>query len=391
VKLALVGLGLVGVSFVLSVGFCGLVRLLAPRVGLVDRPGGRKAHERVTPLGGGVAIWLAVVAVLVLGAVAVYFEADVLPPDVRAYVGGLRARGETLLGIVGLGTLIMLMGLFDDKKALSTWPRLVVQVVLASIFVIFWGRVTLFLPQSLGIVRVLTGLLTVAWIVGLTNSFNFLDNMDGLAASVGLIAALVFAVAQIMVGGLFVPAVLLILVGALGGFLYHNVHPARLFMGDAGSNFLGFLLGTMTVAGNFARPYEALSSPFSVLTPLVVMAVPLYDTASVILIRLREGRSPFQADRRHFSHRLVERGLSPPRAVATIDLVTLTAGLGALLLPRMDAVGAVVIVAQTVCLMGVVGVLEWSVPAVPRPAPPPLVREDAGLVIASDTSVSGTT
>src|SRR5262249_35021446 len=159
------------------------------------------------------------------------------------------------------------------------------------------------------------------------------------AAGVGLIAALLFAGAQILVESLFVPAVLLVLVGALGGFLVHNRPPARLFMGDAGSNFLGFLLGTLTVVGTFTRPGYA---PYSVLSPLLVMAVPLYDTASVVLIRLREGRSPFQPDRCHLSHRLVDRGLTPTRAVATIYLVTLICGLGALLLHQLDAPGTAV-------------------------------------------------
>ncbi len=182
--------------------------------------------------------------------------------------------------------------------------------------------------------------------------------MDGLAASVGLIASLLFVGAQVAVGTRFVPAVLLVLVGALGGFLLHNRPPARLFMGDAGSNFLGFLLGTLTVTGTFTREGY---SPFGTLAPILVMAVPLYDTASVILIRLREGRSPFQADRSHFSHRLVERGLTPARAVATIDLVTLAGGLGALLLHRLTTpIEAAVVVGQTVCLLGVVAVLEVS-------------------------------
>ena len=170
---------------------------------------------------------------------------------------------------------------------------------------------------------------------------------------------MLFAAAQVAVGSLFVPAVLLVLVGALAGFLVHNRYPARLFMGDAGSNFLGFLLGALTVAGTFYR-YERAYSPYGVLAPLLVMAVPLYDTTSVILIRLREGRSPFQGDRRHFSHRLVERGLTPPQAVRTIDLVTLAGGLGALLLHRLDAAGACVVVAQTLCLLGVVALLEVS-------------------------------
>ena len=191
------------------------------------------------------------------------------------------------------------------------------------------------------------------------NAFNFLDNMDGLAAGVGMIAALLFAGSQIAVGSLFVPGVLLALVGALAGFLVHNRYPARLFMGDAGSNFLGFLLGALTVAGTYYR-YDQPVSRFSVLAPLLVMAVPLYDTLSVLLIRIREGRSPFLGDRRHFSHRLVEHGLTPPQAVLTIDLVTLAGGLGALLLHGLNAIGAVVVVAQTVCLLGVVAILEIS-------------------------------
>jgi UDP-GlcNAc:undecaprenyl-phosphate GlcNAc-1-phosphate transferase len=228
-----------------------------------------------------------------------------------------------------------------------------VQFALATVFVASGEQATVFLES-----RWITGAVTIVWIVGLTNSFNFLDNMDGLAASVGLIAAALFVGAQVAVGSFFVPAVLLVLIGALGGFLVHNRPPARLFMGDAGSNFLGFLLGTLTVTGTFTKDEY---SPFGVLAPLLVMAVPLYDTSSVIYIRLREGRSPFQADRSHFSHRLVERGLTPPQAVATIDLVTLAAGLGALLLHELTTpFQAGIVIGQALCLLGVVALLEVS-------------------------------
>jgi UDP-GlcNAc:undecaprenyl-phosphate GlcNAc-1-phosphate transferase len=188
-----------------------------------------------------------------------------------------------------------------------------------------------------------------------------LDNMDGLAASVGLIVAALFCGAELAVGSLFSPAVMLVVIGALAGFLVHNHSPARLFMGDAGSNFLGFLLGALTVAGTFTRDDPGKTySPYGVLAPLLVMAVPLYDMTSVILIRLSEGRSPFQGDRRHFSHRLVARGLTPRQAVWTIDLVTLAGGAGALLLHRLDGAGACVVAAQTICLLGVVAILELA-------------------------------
>lgn len=375
-----VAVGLVAVAFAVSVTLCAATRVISPWLGFVDRPGGRKAHRKPTPLGGGVAIWLAVVAVLGAGAAILYLEPGWLPAAVRPHAGGLKERHRELAGLMGLATLIMLMGLADDRRALSWKPRLAVQAGLATVFVLAFGsRVTLFLPPG-PFVRVAADALTVLWIVAMTNAFNFLDNMDGLAASVGLIAAALFAVAQGLVGGLFVPAVLLVLVGALAGYLVHNWYPARLFMGDAGSNFLGFLLGALTVAGTFARPYEGKSSPMAVFTPLLVMAVPLYDMVSVIWIRLREGRSPFQADRRHFSHRLVQRGLTPPKAVATIDLVTLAGGLGALLLHRVDAAGAAVVLAQALCLLGVVAVLEASGPG-PVPAPN-LAEKDDGAATA---------
>lgn len=369
VTLSAIGAGLFTVAFLLSLALCALVRLLAPRLGFVDRPGGRKAHKRPTPLGGGLAIWLSVMLVLGAGAALVFGSPDLLPSQLRAHLGGMRSRHAELLGVMGLATLVMLVGLADDRKPRSWKPRLFAQFGLAAVYVALWGGVTLFPPFSS---RLFTGVVTVIWIVGLTNSFNFLDNMDGLAGSVGLLAALLFASAQIAVGGLFVPALLLVLAGALGGFLVHNWSPARLFMGDAGSNFVGFLLGVSTVTGTFARPFiegpGPGGSPFGVLVPLLVMAVPLYDTISVIVIRLREGRSPFQPDRRHFSHRLVDRGLTPALAVGTIDLVTLAAGLGALSLHRLDALGAGLIVAQTTCLIGLVAILEFGGTA-SRPTP----------------------
>jgi UDP-GlcNAc:undecaprenyl-phosphate GlcNAc-1-phosphate transferase len=280
---------------------------------------------------------------------------DALPGALARHAGGAVATAAELLWILTLATVIMVMGLIDDRVNLKWQLRLGVQVLCATLLAASGIRVTLFWPFTHPI---LGGTVTVLWIVGLTNSFNMLDNMDGLAASVGLIAAALFCLAQAAAGSLFAPAVLLIVVGALGGFLMHNHAPARLYMGDAGSNLLGFLLGAMTVVGTYH--VSGVDSPFSVLAPLLVMSVPLYDTTSVILIRLREGRSPFEGDQRHLSHRLVARGLTRPQAVWTIDLITLASGLGALLLHLLDVWGASVVVAQAVCLLGVVAILEWA-------------------------------
>jgi UDP-GlcNAc:undecaprenyl-phosphate GlcNAc-1-phosphate transferase len=349
---------LTGMGFALSAALCGLTRRWAPRLGLLDHPGGHKAHARPTPLGGGVAIWLTTVAVLSGGAILLRLVPDAVPAPLARHAAGLWSVAPELGLILVLATVIMAIGFIDDRVRLSWQLRLGVQLALASVVAVSGIRLTLFWPFTHPVVG---GTLSVLWIVAMTNAFNMLDNIDGLSASVALIAAVLFAAAQAAVGSLFVPAVLLVLAGALGGYLVHNWFPARLFMGDAGSNFIGFMLGALTIAGTFYRsrpPY----SPYGVLAPLLVMAVPLYDMTSVVVIRLRAGRSPFVGDRNHFSHRLVERGLTPKQAVRTIDLVTLAGGLGALLLHRLSAAGACVIVAQTLCLLGVVAHLELSVP-----------------------------
>jgi UDP-GlcNAc:undecaprenyl-phosphate/decaprenyl-phosphate GlcNAc-1-phosphate transferase len=352
-------LGLTALSCAVSAALCSFARRIAPRWGFVDRPGGHKGHRAPTPLGGGVAIWLTIVSILAMGLLAVRFlgPGD-LPGPLARHVGGIYARSGELVWILALASAIMGMGLIDDLKNLDWRLRLGIQFGCAIILAASGVRVTLFGPFTHAL---LGGAVTVLWIVGLTNAFNMLDNMDGLAASVGLIAAALFCGAQLAAGSLFAPAVLLVVVGALAGFLVHNHAPARIFMGDAGSNFLGFLLGALTVVGTFTRDERGGAySPYGVLAPLLVMAVPLYDMISVILIRLREGRSPFVGDRRHFSHRLVSRGLTPAQAVWTIDLVTLAGGLGALLLHRLDGAGACVVLAQTCCLLGVVAILELS-------------------------------
>ena len=342
-----------------STGLCSLARRYTPRWGFVDRPGGHKGHRAPTPLGGGVAIWLATVSIVAMGLLAVLvLGRAVLPEPLGRHAGGVMLRAPELLVILGLASVIMFMGLCDDLRSLDWRLRLGIQVFCATVLACRGIHVTLFWPFNHPVTG---GVVTVLWIVGLTNSFNMLDNMDGLAASVGLIAASLFCGAQLAVGSLFAPVVLLVVMGALAGFLVHNWAPARLFMGDAGSNFLGFLLGALTVVGTFTRDERGGGySPYGVLAPLLVMAVPLYDMISVILIRLREGRSPFVGDRRHFSHRLVARGLTAVQAVLTIDLVTLAGGLGALLLHRLGGWGACVVLGQTCCLLGVVAILEVS-------------------------------
>jgi UDP-GlcNAc:undecaprenyl-phosphate GlcNAc-1-phosphate transferase len=372
--LAGTGLLLSGLSFALSVFLCAKARRWGPTVGLVDFPGGPLKHRVPVSLGGGVAIWLSTVAVLGLGTLVLHYGRPWLPATIARYVDGFWFRSGELAIILGLATVVLAIGLVDDLVGLGWRFRLGSQAVVGLILAAWATRVTLFWPLTYPVVG---GLLTVLWIVVLTNAFNFLDNMDGLAGGVGLIASLMFAAAQARVGSLFAPAVLIVLAGVLAGFLVYNWYPARLFLGSSGSDFLGFLLGAMTVAGTYYR-YGEGDSRFNVLSPLLVMAVPLYEAASVLLIWLGERHDPFTWNRHHFSYRLHESGLTPPQAVRAIFLVSLGGGLGAVTLRRIDALGALLVVGQTACLIGVVAILEFSVvrreraarrwsPPVPRP------------------------
>ena len=201
--------------------------------------------------------------------------------------------------------------------------------------------------------------MSVLWFVVLVNSFNFLDNMDGLSGGIAasrLSTGTIFAVMMLTKPGdphWFVGGFFLIVAGSLIGFLCHNWSPAQIFMGDAGSYFLGFSIACMTLLGTFYSPAD--HNKHVILAPLCVLAVPLYDICSVVLIRIKEGRSPFQADKRHFSHRLVALGTGldssssrPDRATCT----TLTTGLLGLTLYAVNTWNAaVVVVACVSCVL----------------------------------------
>jgi UDP-GlcNAc:undecaprenyl-phosphate GlcNAc-1-phosphate transferase len=340
------------------------MRYLAPKWGLMDQPAARKVHLVATPLGGGIGIWLGVILPLVIAWAVAWtihsmpFLETLLPSQILPHLDGVKYRSGQLWAILAGGTALSVMGLFDDWKSLPWQPRLLGQFVVACALVFGAGiHATLFVSLPW-----VGAILTVIWILVLINSLNFLDNMDGLSAGIGLIASLLFAMIMLtatsqprwLVGGF-----LLILAGSLSGFLYHNRPPARIFMGDTGSYFIGLLLACMTVQGTF---YEyGRSSTHVILAPLCILAVPLYDICSVILIRLWQRRSPFQPDKSHFSHRLVELGLSKPAAVATIHLTTLMTGLGGLLLYQVNNwYAAGLIFTLILCVLLVIAILETA-------------------------------
>lgn len=354
-------------SAVVSWLACHAVRRAARRWNLFDRPGDHKTHNEPVATGGGLGIWLGVVLPFAVGQlVLVLWKTDSLsgaalarwfPETVLEHLPGLWAQSGRLWTALGGATVLLVLGLIDDRRGLDWRLRLGVETAVAVFMCATGWRLTLFLDWPW-----LTAALTVLWIVGLINAFNMLDNMDGLAAGVGLIASVVLAVVMLLVpasqGGqpqLFVAGFLMVLAGALAGFLCHNRPPARLFMGDGGSYVLGFWLAVMTLTATFVGENVP---PHAILAPLCVMAVPIYDLVTVIAIRIRAGRSPFEGDRNHFSHRLVELGMTRPQAVLTIYLATATCGLGALLLHQVTPAGALVILAMVACTLLLVAILE---------------------------------
>jgi len=343
-------------AFIPSFVCVPMVRALAPALGLVDQPGHRKVHQRPTPMGGGIAIAVGIAIPILL----VAFQ----PRLTRELSAGLLAMQSVLesdadqtrrmLAIIVGGSILFVLGLADDRWNLPWKLRLFTQIGVAAGVTASGIQATVFVAQPW-----IGYLITVLWIVVLTNALNFLDNMDALSAGISMIACLLFAAILLTLAPSphwVVAFGLLITAGALGGFLLWNQPPASIFMGDSGSNLAGFLLATLTVSGTF---YENGGSRHVILAPLCVLAVPLYDFCTVIMIRLKHGRSPFHGDESHFSHRLVEIGLKPNHAVATIHLATLMTGLGGLLLYKVsDWTGAALVIALICCVLSVVAILE---------------------------------
>jgi len=315
---------------------------LGRRFGLVDVPGGRKQHRGPTPRSGGIALfatcWL-VIGAAVAGGLLAGRLGDGGP--VLAIARNM-PRVLPQFGALALGAAwIFAVGLWDDRRPLRPIVKLGCQILAAAPLLLSGVQIVSFLPwQWLG------GALTVAWIVLLINSFNFLDNMDGLSAGVGAIVAAVLAWISWRADEYLMTAMFVTLAGALLGFLRHNFAPARIFMGDSGSLFLGYMLAALTVRATYYK--LGVPTRLPVLTPLIVLGVPLFDTCSVLWIRWREGRPLMQGDRNHFSHRLVDLGMTQRGAVVFIYLTTLCVALGALLLRQLNLLGALLVALQTV-------------------------------------------
>lgn len=288
------------------------------RTGHLDAPGHRKIHHQPIPLAGGPAVLTGLVLPLVLG--WVLLQTGLVESGTRErLLHGLERRGGQL-AVVLLGALGMaLLGWRDDRRPLTPGVKFAWQALLALAVAASGVRVTLFVESPLFALTV-----TVLWILTVTNAVNILDNMNGLCTGLGIIGTFYFGLAAALGGQYLVTALALLMCGALCGFLPFNFPRASAFLGDSGSHLVGYLLAVLAILADFYSPEHPRS--WAVLTPLLVLAVPLGDMLMVMAIRRRLRRPIWEADTNHLSHRLVRRGLTPVQAVLVIWLVSAASG-----------------------------------------------------------------
>jgi UDP-GlcNAc:undecaprenyl-phosphate GlcNAc-1-phosphate transferase len=301
-------------ALVVAIGGTPVVRRLALQLGVIDQPSTRKIHVNPIPLLGGVAIYAAFIVALLLF--------------------GDRFRLDELVSILVGASLMSFLGLWDDRRGLSPGFKLLGQVLAASILVLTGVRVGTFRWEMLNV------LVTLSWVVVITNALNLLDNMDGLSGGVGATAAIFFLLLAATNGQYLVGALSAGLVGACLGFLVYNFNPASIFMGDAGSLFLGFVLAAVGIKLRFPENIEMVTW----MVPVLILGLPLFDTALVIVSRLRRRLNPLTTPGRdHLSHRLVALGYTRREAVLVCYLICAALGVLALFVTQASIIEGYVV------------------------------------------------
>jgi UDP-GlcNAc:undecaprenyl-phosphate GlcNAc-1-phosphate transferase len=292
------------------------------RIGLVDEPGGRKIHDKPIVLSGGLAVMSGILLPLIAAAAMLYFNSDTHSGQLLRY--GLNRRSGQLIGILLGGLGMVLLGVLDDKHELPAGAKFAGQLLVAALVASTGVRITLFVPSaffSYGI--------TVLWLLTVINAFNFMDNMNGLCTGLGVIGAWHFAILAAAGDQYLVALIAFLAFGALLGFLPFNFPNATAFLGDAGSHLAGYILAVLAILPHFYSTHHPRRT--AVLTPLLVLAVPLLDLVWVVILRVKKGQPFYQGDTNHLSHRLVRLGLSPTRAVLLIWLGAALCGAAACL------------------------------------------------------------
>lgn len=314
---------LIGTSaLLLAIGVTPLMRRLALQTGTVDKPAARKIHASPVPLLGGAAIYVAFILVLL-------FFGD------RDYV-------NQTIGIFAGATLMIVMGVLDDRRGLGSYVKLLGQLLAATLLVYSGVQIQLFG----GWIDIL---ITLLWVVGITNALNLLDNMDGLSGGVAMIAAIYFTLLAAMSDQYLVGALAAALAGACAGFLVYNWNPSHIFMGDAGSLFLGFMLAAVAIKLRF--PSNSVAVTWMI--PLLVLGLPIFDTSMVFVSRLRRGKNPLTTPGKdHISHRLAHVLGSRREAVLVCYLLCCALGTAAVFVSQATF-GEAIVLAAVISGLGV--------------------------------------
>ncbi len=323
-------------ALVISFLMTPVVRTFAYKVGAVDVPkDARRMHKVPIPRLGGLAIFIGfMVSVLILGGVR----------------GGNGQMQSILLGSV----IIVVLGVVDDIMALPAMLKFVVQIAAAlipalnGVVIQAFSNPNIFSDSLYWVLGPLSVPFTVLWIVAITNAVNLIDGLDGLANGVSAISATTMLVIALLASEAQVAIVMAALVGACVGFMPYNLNPAKMFMGDTGATFLGYILATMSIQGLF-KFYAVIS--FAV--PFLILGLPIFDTTFAFIRRLAHGQSPMHADRGHIHHRLIDMGLNQKQAVATLYVISAMLGLSAVVLTTGGEQKAMLFFA-TLCIVGAV-------------------------------------
>lgn len=291
------------VAFMLVYASIPYIRKLALRIGFVDRPNQRKLHTEPIPLLGGLSMYFSFI--------------------IAAWLFG--RAGKTFGGIAIGGLLIFAVGVIDDYyktrgKDFKAWPKFLMQIIAALVLVGFGIRIDgVNLPFHHGFYMFpvwLSSVATIVWVVAITNMINLLDGVDGLAAGLSAISAMTLFFVALLKGQTAMAVFAVVLMGSALGFLRHNFYPARIFMGDAGATFLGYVLAAIAVDGAFKS-----ATIVSLIVPVLALGVPILDTIWVVFKRIRDNRPIYVADKGHTFHMLMKSGLSQIQTVAFLYLV----------------------------------------------------------------------
>ena len=322
-------------ALVISFLMTPVVKTFAYKVGAVDVPkDARRMHKVPIPRLGGLAIFIGfMISVLILG--------------------NVRGNGQMQSILLG-SVIIVVLGVVDDIMALPAMLKFVVQIAAAlipalnGVVIQAFSNPNIFSDSLYWVLGPLSVPFTVLWIVAITNAVNLIDGLDGLANGVSAISATTMLVIALLASEAQVAIVMAALVGACVGFMPYNLNPAKMFMGDTGATFLGYILATMSIQGLF-KFYAVIS--FAV--PFLILGLPIFDTTFAFIRRLAHGQSPMHADRGHIHHRLIDMGLNQKQAVATLYVISAMLGLSAVVLTTGGEQKAMLFFA-TLCIVGAV-------------------------------------